>query len=48
MYGKVQYDQKNAVINIDLKVIYGIGIEMKYLEIMKNGIMEHLKKQEVP
>ena len=25
-----------------------IGIEMEYLEIMKNGIMEHLKRQEGP
>ena len=40
--------RKMQLFNIDLKVIYGIGIEMKYLEIMKNGIMEHLKKQEVP
>ena len=25
-----------------------IGIEIEYLEIMKNGIMEHLKRQEGP
>ena len=29
-------------------MIYGIGIEMKYLEIMKNGDMEHLKRREGP